>query len=225
VARKPLTIETVRAQIVGLDRQVPLLDGSLRPYINLDNAASTPPLQAVFDRVNAFLPWYASVHRGTGFKSQLSTWAYEQAHEAALRFVGADPSEHVALFGRHTTEAINKLARRIAFQPGDVVLCSLLEHHSNDLPWRERAIVRRIGINTIGAIDEEHYEHLLRRYAGRVRIVAISGASNLTGCIPPIYRMAQKAHEFGARILVDAAQLAPHRRIEMGRLADPAHID
>ncbi len=223
--REPLTIATVRSQVVGIDAQVPLLDGTSRTYINLDNAASTPALQPVADAVNAFLPWYSSVHRGVGLKSQLSTWAYEQAHEATLGFVGADPSEYVAVFGRNTTEATNKLARRLPLGPGDVVLLSMMEHHSNDLPWRGRAEVQRIRLTPEGALDEEHLDHLLRRYAGRVRLLALSGASNVTGYINPIYRLAQKVHAVGAEILVDAAQLAPHRKIVMGRLDDPAHLD
>ena len=223
--REGLSIETVRSQVVGIDRQVPLLDGSLCPYINFDNAASTPALQPVVDRVNAFLPWYASVHRGAGFKSQLSTRAYERARERTLRFVGADEREHVVIFGRHTTEAINRLARRFHLAAGDVIITSLMEHHSNDLPWRGRAEVYRAGLNHDGTLDEEHLDHLLRRFAGRVRLVAISGASNVTGCVNPIYRLARKAHEVGAQILVDGAQLVPHRKIEMGRLDDPAHID
>lgn len=223
--RPSLSIATVRSQVVGIDQQVPLLDGNWRTYINLDNAASTPALQPVADRVNALMPWYSSVHRGTGFKSELSTWAYEQAHEAVLRFVGADPGEHVAILCRNSTEAINRLARRYPLGEGDIVLCSLMEHHSNDLPWRGRAQIYRVGITAEGALDEDHLEHLLRRFAGRVRLVAISGASNVTGYVNPIYRIAQRAHEVGAEVLVDGAQLVPHRRVEMGRLDDPAHLD
>ena len=222
---EPLSIATVRSQIVGIDRQVPLLDGSLRTYVNLDNAASTPPLQPVCDKVNAFLPWYSSVHRGTGFKSRLSSAVYEQAREATLRFVGADPGEHVVIFGRHTTEAINKLANRLRFAAGDVVLLSVMEHHSNDLPWRGKADIRRVRVTPEGALDEDHLDHLLRRFAGRVRLLVISGASNVTGYANPIYRLAHKVHEVGGQIMVDAAQLVPHRKVVMGRLDDPAHID
>ena len=80
-------------RIVGLDERVPLLDGRLAPYINLDNAASTPALGAVLDAVQRFLPYYSGVHRGTGFKSRLSTAAYDEAHAAIARFVGADPAD------------------------------------------------------------------------------------------------------------------------------------
>src|SRR5215470_11770162 len=96
-------------RVVGLDQRVPLLDGRLAPYVNLDNAASTPPLRAVMAAVEGFLPFYASVHRGTGYKSRLSTEAYDEAHRAVARFVGADPETAAVVFGKNTTEAINKL--------------------------------------------------------------------------------------------------------------------
>src|SRR5690606_1884400 len=116
---EPLTIENVREQIIGIDVRVPLLDGSSRPVVNFDNAATTPALRPVVERVNEFLPWYASVHRGAGLKSQISTRVYDQAHEIVCRFVGADPSSHVVIFGKNSTEALNKLARRLPFREGD----------------------------------------------------------------------------------------------------------
>src|SRR5690606_32634434 len=123
--------------LFDVEQQVPLLDGRFTPYINFDNAASTPPLRAVQAAVNDFLPWYSSVHRGNGFKSRLATQAYDTAREIVLRFVGADPATHVCIFGKNATEALNKVARRIAFPAGrDVVLVSMLEHHANDLPYR-----------------------------------------------------------------------------------------
>ena len=85
-----LTIKNVRERIVGIDAQVPLLDGSRRQYVNFDNAASTPALRPVYDKVNEFLTWYSSVHRGTGFKSQIATEAYELAHDLVACFVGAN---------------------------------------------------------------------------------------------------------------------------------------
>jgi len=85
------------------------------------------------------MTWYSSVHRGAGFKSQIATMAYEVAHDLVGCFVGADLRTNTVIFGKNTTEAINKLARRFPLTPGDVVLCSLMEHHSNDLPWRRQA--------------------------------------------------------------------------------------
>lgn len=220
-----LTIETARENIAGIEKQVPLLDGTLRQYVNFDNAASTPALRPVLDKLNEFMPWYSSVHRGTGFKSQVATDAYEAAHDIALRFVNADPATHVAIFGKNSTEALNKLANRFPLQPDDVVLTTLMEHHSNDLPWRRVAQVAHILPDATGALDEAHFDALLEQYAGRVKMVAITGASNVTGYINPIHRLAEKAHAAGAQILVDVAQLAPHRAVDMRPLDDPGHLD
>jgi selenocysteine lyase/cysteine desulfurase len=211
--------------LVGTDCRVALADGRERRYVNLDNAASTPPLRAVLDAVTDFMPWYSSVHRGAGQKSLVSTRCYEQARDSVARFVGAEPRDHVVIFGRNTTEAINKLSYRLALAREDIVVVSQLEHHSNDLPWRARARVLRIRADARGGLDEGHAAHLLREHAGRVRLLAITGGSNVTGHMPDVHRLAELAHAAGARILVDAAQLAPHRRIRMGAIDDPAHID
>jgi selenocysteine lyase/cysteine desulfurase len=214
-----------RERIVGLHENLPLLDGRLAPYINLDNAASTPPLREVLDAVERFLPYYSSVHRGSGFKSRLSTAAYEQAHDTIARFVGADTTANAVIFGKNTTEAINKLAFRYPLGPGSLVISTEMEHHSNDLPWRGRAEVVRAGVTPEGRLDEEDLDRLLAENGDRVRLLSVSGASNVTGFVQPIHRLARKAHAVGARILVDAAQLAPHRRIDVKPDDDPEHLD
>jgi cysteine desulfurase / selenocysteine lyase len=220
-----LTIDNVREHVLGVEARVPLLDGSNCQYINFDNAASTPALRPVHEKVGEFMEWYSSVHRGTGFKSQIATEAYELAHDIVGCFVGANLETNTVIFGKNTTEAINKLARRFPMEPGDVVLCSLMEHHSNDLPWRQQAQLYHIAVNDDGTLDEDDLDRLLDQHAGRVKLVAISGASNVTGCLNPIHRLAEKAHAAGARILVDAAQLAPHRAINMRADDDPGHLD
>jgi len=215
----------LRDRILGIDRQVPLLDGSLVPYVNLDNAASTPPLLDVMQTIERFMPYYSSVHRGTGFKSRLSTVAYDQAHEIIGRFVGADLSSNTVIFGKNATEAINKLSYRLPLAPDSVILVTQLEHHSNDLPWRARAQVVHVRATPEGRLDEEDFDRKLDKYAGRVALVAVAGASNVTGFLQPIHRLAHKAHAVGARIVVDAAQLAPHRRVDMKPDDDPEHLD
>jgi len=100
-----------------------------------------------------------------------------------------------------------------------------MEHHSNDLPWRRAARVEHVQVDGNGALDEAHLDGLLSEHAGHVRLVAVTGASNVTGYINPIHRLAEKAHAAGAQILVDAAQLAPHRAIDMRPLDDPGHLD
>lgn len=210
--------------VVGTDVSVPVLGGQ-RAYLGLDNAASTPPLKTVVEAVERFMPWYSSVHRGAGLKSQQATAAYEDAREAVARFVGASPDEHTVIFGKNCTEAINKLSYRLSLGSDDIVLVSMLEHHSNDLPWRARARVLRIDVDAQGRLDIEHARRLLQAHAGRVRLLAVSGGSNVTGHMPDIHALAAMAHAAGARILVDAAQLAPHRAIDMRPVADLGHID
>jgi selenocysteine lyase/cysteine desulfurase len=215
-----------RDLFVGVDARVPVLDGSTRPYINLDNAASTPACKRAADALNQALTYYSSVHRGTGFKSQVSTRLYEQARRTVLGFLHANPDEHVCIFGKNTTEALNKLARRFPFTPErDTVLVSLMEHHSNDLPWRPVANVVHIAVTPDGRLDEDDFDRQLAHYGERVALVSISGASNVTGFQNPIHRLAEKAHAAGAQMAVDCAQLAPHRSIDVRPLSDPGHLD
>ena len=215
----------LRDRILGVDREVPILDGRLVPYVNFDNAASTPPFRDVVDEINRFMPYYSSVHRGTGYKSRLSTEVYDRAHETIGRFVGADLETNAVIFGKNTTEALNKLSYRFPLAQDAVVITTMLEHHSNDLPWRSRAKVVHVAATAEGRLDEEDFDRQLKKYAGRVALVAVSGASNVTGYIQPIHRLAQKAHAHGAKILVDVAQLAPHRQVDMRPDDDPEHLD
>jgi cysteine desulfurase/selenocysteine lyase len=215
-----------RPLFVGLDALTPLLDGTSRCYINFDNAASTPALKAVQQAVDDFLVYYSSVHRGTGFKSQLSTHAYEKARSMVMAFVGADPAIHTCIFGKNTTEAINKLAHRLVLDgKRDVVLTTGMEHHSNDLPWRSAAHVVHVGLLPDGCLDEADFDDQLHKYASRIALVTVTGASNVTGYLTPIHQLAEKAHAVGALFMADCAQLAPHRKIAMLPLDDPAHLD
>ncbi len=220
-----MNVTDLRKEILGVDTSVPVLGGSDRPYIFLDNAASTPPFRRVARRVMDFLPWYSGVHRGTGFKSLLSTEMFDRAHEAVGRFVGADLSSNTVIFTKNTTECVNKLSNRFGFVKGDVVLTSIMEHHSNDLPWRKYAEVVHCGVTDDGHLDLREFSGLLKKYEGRVRLVALNGASNITGLCTPLRTIAEQVHAAGAKLFVDAAQLAPHRAVSMLDDDDPAHID
>ena len=100
-----------------------------------------------------------------------------------------------------------------------------MEHHSNDLPWRAAANVVHVKLTQGGRLDESDFDQILKQYSNRVALVAISGASNVTGIINPIHRLAEKTHKVGAKIAVDCAQLAPHRKVDMLPIDNPAHID
>ena len=213
-----------RELFCGVDREVPVAGGGTAPYANLDNAASTPPLRAVRDAVHALADWYSSVHRGTGYKSLVSTHLYESARERVARFVGADASQSV-VFVKTTTEATNHVAGTLARTRGGPVLTTLLEHHANLLPWRHRLGCVVTGVDAHGRLDLEAMERALVDHRGSISLVAVSGASNVTGLVTPIDDVAALAHRHGALVLVDAAQLAPHRRIDMHPAHDPRHID
>jgi len=218
-------LKQLRERIIGIDSLVPLLDGSMVRYVNLDNAASTPVHQDVMDTVNQFMNYYSSVHRGTGFKSRLSTVAYDQAHEIVAHFVGADPTTNTVIFGKNTTEAVNKLSYRLPIKPDSVVITTQMEHHSNDLPWRRIAKVVHVKVLPNGNLNEQDFDRQIQKYKGRIAIVTVTGASNVSGYLLPVHRLARKTHEAGAMILVDAAQLAPHRKINMRADDDPEHLD
>ncbi len=217
--------EQLRQEIVGIDQQVPLLEGSFIPYTNLDNSASTPAFRRVKDKTDELFNWYSSVHRGSGFKSLLSTHLYDEARQVVLGFVDADPEGDCVIFCKNTTEAINHLANIFPFQPGDMVLTTGMEHHSNDLPWRARAQVIYANVFNDGSLDMQDFAAQLERNAGKIKLVAITGASNVSGFMPPIYDIAEMAHHYGIKILVDCAQLFPHRKIQVGPADSPRHLD
>ena len=212
-----MSLNDVKRQVVGLEQKVPLLDGSHRQYIYLDNAASTPTLLQIQQKVDEFNKWYSNVHRGTGFKSQLSSWVFEEARNIIADFVRADAAASV-IFCKNTTEAINKLAGRFhcpgAGEERPIILTSIMEHHSNELPWRKVGRVMHVELKADGTVDGQDLYQKLEKHKGQVQIVALTGASNVTGYVNPIPAFARKVHEAGAQIVVDAAQLGAHRPIE-----------
>ncbi|ALR13826.1 aminotransferase [Mycobacteroides saopaulense] len=199
--------EQPTARVVGADTKVPLAQGGWIRYANFDYAASAPALCDVADRVTELLPYYASVHRGAGYASRVCTRLYEGARETVARFVGAAEG-HQVIFTRNTTDSLNLLAAAV---PGEVVVLDI-EHHANLLTWQRygaRVVEHRATVaDTVTALDEE----LQRRPAA---LLAVTGASNVTGEVLPLAELATVAHRRGARIAVDGAQLAPHRRIDL----------
>ncbi len=221
----PLTVKDLRSEIIGIDTVVPVLDGSERPYVFLDNGASTPTFRRVMKRIEEFLPWYSGVHRGMGFKSIVATEAYDRAHDVVATFLGADPRTSHVIFTKNTTECANKLAQRFAFSKDDIVVTTGMEHHSNDLPWRKHAEVIHVPVKELGYLDLAALQQILARHEGNVRLVAVTGASNITGICEPIHQIARWAHAAGALIFVDAAQLVPHRPVNVLPDSDSGHID
>lgn len=218
-------LAALRRELAGLDVRVPVLGGGTRRYVNLDNAASTPTFRPVMDKVDEFLGYYSNVHRGTGFKSQMASWVFEEARRAVAAFVRADLEHETVIFTKNTTESINKLSRLYPFRDNALVLTTLMEHHSNELPWRRRAGVIHAAVRPDGSLDIDDFARKLKDNCGRIDLVAVTGAANVSGWVNPVHELARLAHEAGARIVVDAAQLAAHRPIDMKPHDDPEHLD
>jgi selenocysteine lyase/cysteine desulfurase len=197
--------------IVGADLRVPLANGKLIRYANLDHAASTPCLGPVQDAVNELLPWYASVHRGSGFASQVSSRVYESARQVLRAFVGA-PATAAVVFTRNTTDALNLLAHSVPEATTVVVFDT--EHHAAMLPWQGPGTIR---LRTPPSVDDtvDVLDTALATAPSGPRLVVLTGASNVTGELWPIVELAAVARRHGARVVLDAAQLAPHRLIDI----------
>jgi selenocysteine lyase/cysteine desulfurase len=201
----------VSLDIVGDDLKVELASGENVRFAHLDYAASAPCVSAAARAVGELLPRYGSVHRGTGVRSAASTIAYELARDVVAEFTGAGP-EHEVIFTRNTTDALNLLARALPAETKTVVFDG--EHHANLLPWPNQVRLPAPGspAEALRALDEA-----LSGLRGTA-LVTVTGASNVTGEIWPVREIAEVAHRYGARVAVDAAQLAPHLPVRLDDL-------
>ncbi|HUG61620.1 MAG TPA: cysteine desulfurase [Methylomirabilota bacterium] len=215
---KPYDVEAIR-------RDFPILSTTVygKPLVYLDNGASAQKPQAVLDRImKAYTQEYANVHRGLHYLSNAATEAYEDAREVVRAFLNAASADEI-VFTRSSTEAINLVAASyggMALKPGDEVILSILEHHSNIVPWhfhRERngVTIKWAPIREDGAFDMDAFAALL---TDRTRIVAITQMSNVTGTVVPIAEVTRLAHAAGAKVLVDGSQGAVHMPVDVRAL-------
>lgn len=201
--------------VLGKDVTVPLVTGGEVTYAALDYAASAPALQRVWDDVAAYAPYYGSVHRGAGYLSQLSTDLFESSRVTVAEFLGCRADDQV-VFTRSTTDSLNLLAAAL---PADCqVFVFETEHHASLLPWRDARVTYLNAPRT----PDQAVETLERALAGRdpygPALVCVTGASNVTGELWPVKELAAAAHAHGARIVLDAAQLAPHHPVDIAEL-------
>lgn len=210
-------VSEIRKEFPILSRQV-----NGKPLVYLDNAASAQKPNAVIDKIaDQSRTAYANVHRGIHTLSNETTEAYEAGREAARGFLNA-PDTHGIIFTKGATEGINLVASALAgtIQPGDEIVLSVMEHHSNIVPWhflRERhgAVLLWVGLHEDGSLDMD----ALRAAVGpKTRMVAISHMSNVLGTVNDVAEVARVAHAAGARVLVDGCQSAVHMSVDVQAL-------
>jgi len=216
---------TATFDIDRIRRDFPILSREVngRPLVYLDNGATSQKPRSVIDTIDRYYTdENANIHRGVHHLSQVATQAYEDARETIARWINAPASRQV-LFTRGTTEAINLVAsswgRDVLF-PGDEMVVSTMEHHSNIVPWQmiceERcAKLKVIPMSGNGELDMDAFEGLLTE---RTRLVSVAHVSNTLGTINPVREIIARAHEAGALVLLDGAQALPHMRIDVQEL-------
>ena len=218
-------IDEIRKLFIGLDNKI-VINGKKQVIpINFDNAATTPVLKKVMRAVLKASENYGSIARGDGQKSQYSSDLYEECRRYVIDYFNAPLNKYTAIFIGNTTEGINKLSNILIENKNDIVITSRMEHHSNDLPWRGKCDLKYVEVDEKGRIIMEELEEMFSIYQDRIKYVTITGASNVTGYITDIRRVAKLAHKYGAKLIVDGAQLVPHRAINICGKEDDDYID
>jgi cysteine desulfurase/selenocysteine lyase len=213
--KRPFDIDSIRNDFPILDRQV-----KGKPLTYLDNAATTQKPRSVIEALTEYYVSHnANIHRGIHTLAEEATYAYEETREAVRSFLNASTTEEV-VFTRGTTEGINLVASswgRANLRPGDEIILSTLEHHSNIVPWQmaaaeKGAVIRVIPVDEQGVMRLEDFQSLLSE---RTRMVSIVHVSNALGVVNPVERIIEAAHGVGAKVLVDGAQSAVHLDIDV----------
>lgn len=203
-------------KVCGTDETVSLTTGRKTRAVLLNNAATTPPFEKTLGEVNDFLRTYSALSRGAGPRATATYNRVIEAIGTVRGFLNLRKDQSL-LFTQHTTSAINLFARMCRLQRHDVVLTSPIEHTSNNLPWQFNSMARIVEARSYvdGSIDYEDLEEKAKKYGRRLKLLAFNGASNTTGYVPDIRRLSSIARSYGAMLFMDAAQLAPSRRIDM----------
>jgi cysteine desulfurase/selenocysteine lyase len=210
-----INVQRIREDFPVLKRQV-----NGKPLIYFDNAATSQKPTAVIEAIDKYYREYnANIHRGIHKLAEEATLAYEEAREKIAKFINAKRTEEI-VFTRNATEAINLVAQtwgRANVGKGDKIVLTIMEHHSNIVPWQllaqeKGAQVEYIKINDEGMLRHDEIEELIDE---RTKIVCVTQASNVLGTINPVKEIGKVAHRYGAMFLVDAAQAVPHVRADV----------
>ncbi|MPQ43228.1 aminotransferase class V-fold PLP-dependent enzyme [Clostridium tarantellae] len=214
-----------RDLFVGINETIELPDGKKVIPINFDNGATTPAFKLVQDCVNNSLVNYGSIGRGKGKKALYCTKFYEKSRRIILKFFNLSrKSPYDVIYVKNTTEGLNLLAS-ILVDNDDIVLTTRMEHHANDLPWRFVGKIEYIDVDNKGKINIEDIEDKFKNSGKKIKYLTITAASNVTGYINPINKIAKIVHKYGAKIIVDAAQLVAHKNINIKGSGDDDYID
>lgn len=216
----------IRETFIGIEETVKINNGKFTKSINFDNAATTPAFKKVLESVNNFIPYYGSVSRGEGFKSKVSTDIYEKSREKILElFSLSGRTDYEVIYVKNATEGLNKLSNRLITSINDLVISTRMEHHSNDLPWRGKCRLDYIEVDEYGRLSLDDIEKKLKENEGQFKYLTITGASNVTGYVNPVNKIAKLVHKYGGKIIVDGAQLIPHEKVNMAGLEPGEEID
>src|SRR3990172_3453709 len=219
-----LDLQKIREQFPITRQRFQVLGSSEpKPLIYMDHGASTHPPTPVLETYKDFLECsYANVHRGRHYLSEIATDRFEHVSQDIYRFIKGTSAGNCVILCGNTTQALDLAAHVMAHRDG-VTLVSLMEHHSNDLPHRSRGKVVHSGVRDDGTLDYDDLESKLGTHD--VKLVAVTGASNVTGYLTDVHRIARMAHAHGARILIDGAQVLAHSSVDVLPDDDPGHLD
>ena len=217
--------DDLRKLFVGLDKKVNVEGKGRIIPINFDNAATTPPFKRVMKKILETSEYYGSIERGDGQKSLYCSDLYEESRNYLLKYFNAPEDIYTAIFVANTTDGLNMLSNILINSKDDIVITTRMEHHSNDLPWRGKCNLKYVEVREDGRININDIEELVDKYRERIKYITITGASNVTGYINDIKRIAKLIHKYGGKIIVDGAQLVPHKRVSMCKEDSSENID
>jgi selenocysteine lyase/cysteine desulfurase len=193
--------------------------------VYLNNAATPLVAKPAIQELYKTLPIYSYGNERNALSAKLTS-KYNEVRDIVMNFIGADFSLDTVIYTSNTTSALNILSQvYYEHDPDQVILSTKMEHMANYLPFREKMKTLLVSLTPEGNVDMNDYAAKLEQYSGQIKLVTVTGASNITGIIPPFYDMATMAHSHGAKILVDAVQLAQHKTFTMKPHDDASHID
>ena len=220
-------LENYREYMYNVDSEITIKSGKKVIPINFDNGATTPPLKEVCENVKNFMSAYGSIGRGAGEYSKNCTEFYENSRERIKEFFNLKDvsDDYTVIYVKNTTEGLNFLANVLIENKTDKVLSTRMEHHANDLPWRFTSDIKYVEVDSLGKVNLDDIEANFIAEKGSIKYLTITGASNVTGYLNPINEIAKIAHKYGAKIIVDGAQLVGHKKINMKGTGKDDNID